>query len=155
MFPTWQDLNNVVQSALISRAKEENPEAVRKFKLNLLKAKFNFEKIGMLVSFVHPEIEDLVCIGFSICNIKKHDIFDKVQTSKLTYTDFPGLSFKIATGRAIRWSQKTSLFQSPETPFVPTSISKEFENFVLRSMRYYKDKRFPVWVNLFLEKRSK
>jgi len=154
MFPTWQDLNNVAQSALNLQAKEGKPEARRSFELNLLKAKFNLEKVGMLVSFIHPENDKLVCVGFSLCNTKKYDKFDKIQIRAFEYRDFPGLSFKIASGRALKWSMFEWLAISPQAPSVPVSITKDFKKFVLRTQKYYKDKQLPKWVTLFLERQS-
>lgn len=85
------------------------------------------EKTGILLCEIMDSNFNKVVLGFSLCNYR--DEFDK------------NMGFNIAKERAYKWQNKNI------PPKIPNSIKKQLLKFIERSKRYYKDKKFPEWVN--------
>jgi len=158
-FMTSQDMNELYQAGLrmgkeIALALEsEGPDYSLEKEFTIFtkirdRLKYRYQKIGIFISFVHPDEKNLIAIGYSLCNTKKMDEFDKIlsrgKDGLLAYRDYPNLGLKIATGRAIRWAVGNERY------VVPVSIHKQFLNFAERSNRYYKEQILPQWVQNFI-----
>jgi hypothetical protein len=124
------------------------------------------EKRGVLFCGIHPNNNDDVVVGFSLCN--KLDEFDVINGERRK-----GFGLRIAKKRALKWSDHTEYFiqtswteeeiedlsisleyiNNPnieEIVEVPPSVAKKLLNFLERCMRYYQDKNFPEWANKFM-----
>lgn len=108
---------------------------------------------GVMVAYV-PVGDDVVRIGFSMCHpLDRWDHIRGVNT--------PGHGKYIASERADKWVGKTDAFvnrkvggRSAVDPemikscvIVPDTMYDSLKTFVGRCKKYYKDKRFPVWVD--------
>lgn len=94
------------------------------------------QRKGYLISFVDPDNPDMICIGFSMCNVKM-DRFDKVNNHRIKdYGKF------LAIERALKYKH----FSNIE---VPQTVYNLMEKFLIRANRYYKDKDFPEWAEDF------
>jgi len=117
---------------------------------------------GVMVAYV-PDGEDIVRIGFSMCH--RFDRWDHIR-GVLN----PGHGKYIATERADKWVGKTEAAMDknmkaaigmlegedpgPEISemvkscvVIPDTMYDSLKIFVGRCKKYYKDKRFPVWVD--------
>jgi hypothetical protein len=132
------------------------------------------EKRGVLFCGIHPDDEDSVIVGFSLCN--RIDTFDVVSGERRK-----GFGLQMARDRALKWSNHTDYFVQvswteneiddtkntlsyllnpnrldEDDPNynelvveVPPSVEKNLRRFIQRCKRYYQDKEFPVWaINL-------
>ena len=146
------ELKNAAEKDLVEAFTTGNE--VEGFKKALDKIKYDVEKIGVMVSFVHPEFEDIVAIGYSLCNKKAQDKFDYQITrlgmnmGPVGYFEAPGFGFHIACGRAEDWGTRRA--KLAKGYHVPASIKAQFIKFILRTKRYYKDKTTPEWIDDFL-----
>ena len=148
------ELNNAAEK-MMTIAFASGEETFEAFNDTLERIKFDRERIGVMVSFVHPDQPDMVAVGYSLCNLKAGDKFDYQIThlglsmGPVGYFEAEGFGFHIACGRAMDWA--TSDIPTTEAnKRVPASIRKQFINFIDRSQRYYKDKYIPAWVTQFL-----
>lgn len=161
--PTWPDINELKiameQSIGIMCESSNEDAAMNLFDEKLEKIRYDVFKIGLMVSFIHPDHPDIIAIGFSLCNLSAYDKFDyiisKVRTleqviaaeGRTLYEEAEGFGKHIAVGRALSWCYTSTKKQYK----VPESIKHQFRNFALRSKRYYKGKRFPTWIEVFLD----
>jgi len=123
------------------------------------------EKRGVLYASIDPINPNAVIVGFSLCN--KLDRFDYIKGNRE-----PGFGMDLAAERAIKWANHTDFFvqnsfnemeiedsfngdieltmkENPDTKRVvevPPSIIGRLEIFIERCKKYYKDKKFPEWV---------
>jgi len=155
-YPTWQDVNElyIAKNQMVERMYAFDGK-MDCFDNALERIKYDVEKIGVMVSFVHPDFSEMVAIGYSLCNRSAKDKFDFQITNlgdwemgPVGYFKTPGFGFHIACGRAVDWG--TRGVKQDKTYPVPSSIRKQFINFILRTRRYYKDKTAPKWIELFL-----
>jgi len=150
--PTWQDVNELKHAAQKDLVEAfESGEEVDAFVKTLEKLRFDRERIGVMVSFVHPEYPRFVAIGYSVCNssIKAGDRFDEIAVERyMFYKKAKGFGLNIAINRAIDWSVPEML---PNKSYqIPSSVKVQFRNFADRSQRYYKDRQLPPWIYLSL-----
>lgn len=89
--------------------------------------KGNHKKIGVLIAY---KKNNKVYIGYSLCNNK--DTWDK---------DF---AKELAIRRAGSWGEK----KLPKSFPVPASIKNDFNDFISRCNKYYKDEPLPKWLDL-------
>ena len=156
MFPNWQDVNELNHAHEKMRTEQfETGDSFDYSQKTMNRIKYHHERVGVMVSFVHPDYPDIMAIGYSLCNSgpKSSDMFDR-QLIQLpfTYADNIGFGKNIALGRALDWSQPGN--PSDKIYTVPHSIRCQFLNFIDRSTRYYKDKKLPEWILPFIEGRS-
>ncbi len=146
LYPTWQDINE------LGHAKEKmiydlysNGDTEDYYKIALDRVKFDIEKIGVMVSFGHPEFPNLMAIAYSLCNtsVDKFD-YQPINVPITGFMEAKGLGLHIALGRATEWVNTSKIIS------VPPSIKPQFIKFIDRSQRYYKDKDVPAWVTRFL-----
>jgi len=154
-FPTWEDVNELKIAAkqMIGIMCESSNEA-KAFELfdgNLKRIKYDIFPIGVMVSFIHPDHPTIMVSGYSLCNLAAGDEFDYLCEDRraFLYKEAKGLGKTIAMDRAIKWVESNSI--KGKEYLVPSSIKKQFKDFVLRSQRYYKDKVLPIWLAKFLE----
>ena len=150
--PTWQDVNELNHAA--AKSEELRLAGVESdiFENYLQKIKYSRERVGVMVSFVHPEYPSLMAIGYSLCNSSRlaGDRFDEIAVERhLVYKKSKGFGLNIAINRAIDWSVP-ELLLSKSYP-VPSSIKKQLKLFTERSQRYYKDRQLPPWIDSFLK----
>jgi len=151
-YPTWQDVNELNNAAekMMTIAFESGEESFGEFNKTLERIKFDRKRIGVMVSYVHPDQPDLIAIGYSLCNLSARDKFDyQLANVPLVYVEAEGFGFHIACGRAESWAV-TDILTAEVNKRVPASIQKQFIDFINRSQRYYKDKYIPAWVTQFL-----
>ena len=156
-FPNWQDVNELKHSHEKMRSEQfETGDSFDYFQKTMDRIKYHHERIGVMVSFVHPDYPDIMAIGYSLCNtgIRSGDRFDQQLISHpFTYIDAIGFGKKIALGRALDWSNPTSFLPGKSYP-VPPSIRVQFLNFIERNIRYYKDKKLPDWIVDYMDQSS-
>lgn len=122
-------------------------------------------KRGVLYCGLHPNDNQSVVVGFSLCN--KLDKFDYIGGERK-----PGFGLNLARIRAEKWSNHINFFvqnswgediiYDTEDPLnfiinpnpseiveIPPSIEDALKVFIDRCRKYYKDKDFPVWVKNF------
>jgi len=146
--PTWQDVNelNLAKEKMLEEIFESG-DGDDYFEKALKKIKHSRERVGVMVSFVHPEYPEIMAIGYSLCNssIIAGDRFDEIAVERhLLYKKSKGFGLNIAINRAIDWSVPELL--PSKSCQVPPSIKVQFRNFADRSKRYYKDRQLPPWV---------
>jgi len=153
--PTWQDINevNIAAKKELEEAFESGNE-IDILEKTLKRIKYKTEKIGVMVSFVNPNNTDFISIGYSLCNLSAEDKFDydavKIDSlDNILYTEVKGLGKQIAFGRAESWKDSHGNCK------IPDSIKHQFLNFILRSKRYYKEKKMPLWVEMFIDGEKK
>ena len=95
------------------------------------------KKVGILVAGIHPDYEKVI-VGFTLCS--NLDKWDWIKTGK-GKEKVHGFGKDVATKRAVKWES----FKGFDNVSVPTSISKEFNMFILRCKAYYKDKKLSNW----------
>lgn len=102
---------------------------------------------GVLLAFVCPADETKVAIGYSVCH--KNDRFDYRRGSHIE-----GLGTFYALHKADKHIETTRFMistspdhrQLPKTVIkIPQTIARDFQNFIYRCSKYYKDKVFPQW----------
>ena len=146
--PTWQDVNELLGAFMKEHCTDPDIRE-KNFNEALERIKFSRKKIGVMVSFVHPDYPDMMAIGFSLCNFSADDKFDyQLMGIPMVYVEAEGFGKHIAFGRAEEWSGPVSVLRKSYS--IPPSIKQQFHDFVLRSQRYYKDKTLPGWVVDFL-----
>lgn len=152
-FPNWQDINELTHSHEKMRGEQfETGDSVDYFQKTMDRIKYHHERIGVMVSFAHPYYPDIMAIGYSLCNtsLRSNDRFDRQLLSPpFTYIDSIGFGKNIALGRALDWSVPNVELKKHCT--VPPSIKVQFLKFIDRSIRYYKDKKLPEWIEAYLK----
>ena len=86
-------------------------------------------KKGVFVSFA---IGDCVAIGYALCS--NYDEWDIVDGKRIK-----GFGLELARQRAVKNFYKENIN-------IPVSIQKDFNKFINRSERYFKEKLIPYWV---------
>jgi hypothetical protein len=110
------------------------------------------KKIAVLFAGVHKDNPDVVGVGFAMCH-SQMDCDGILRSGGLKMKD-PEAGKKIAAGRALKWQKKSGCFSKksfmqtgkPDEVAVPSSIAKDLVQFTERVVRYYKDKKLPMWV---------
>lgn len=92
------------------------------------KSKKDRSKKGIFISFADG---NNVLIGYALCN--KKDRWDYLNGQRIYK-----LGQVIAMERAYKYADKNDIN-------VPISIADEFNDFVIRTKRYFKDKNLPKW----------
>jgi len=152
---TSQDINEIKQSTekmigVMCECGDES-KAFEVINDTLEHIKYSSKKIGVMISFVHPEHPTMMASGWSLCNLSADDKFDCILIDRDNikgiglYEPAEGIGKHIAVGRAIEWAEVDKMYS------IPDSIKQQFKDFVLRSQRYYKDKVLPIWVSNFLD----
>ena len=160
--PSWQDINELTHAHEKMMLEQfETGDPFDYFKKAFDRIRSNHERIGVMVSFVHPEYPDTIAIGYSLCNSNAKDKFDyQLYNYPNTYIKAEGFGKHIAVGRAISWGDPNSRqdksgmttdwsktdIEASKNYLVPPSIKVQFLKFIDRSKRYYKDKNLPEWV---------
>lgn len=88
------------------------------------------EKKGVLFCEVNPDRKS-VSVGFSLCCNK--DRFDHIDGKRQK-----GFGLELAECRAVKWEKRKYVK-------IPDSIYNNFEKFINRCKKYYKNKEFPKW----------
>lgn len=119
----------------------------------------NRHKKGVLYCGIDDNDSNKAIIGFSLCN--KRDKFDHIGRK---YE--PGFGLFLTLNRAQKWATKTDYFIRKDPCIInhlrnfgsinevsksnileiPPSIYENLKKFIRRSKRYFKNKRFPEWV---------
>jgi hypothetical protein len=157
------------QQEVLKKQKPSKEKIGEKFTSSIVqyirKGKKKRRNIGVLFAGVLKKEPENVVVGFSLCKEK----FDKYNMAPLTdkkpqkMIHVPGLGLKMAQANAIRWKEKSFVFTSmspDQPPFhafvkVPKSILDLYKVFVGRVQRYYRDKKFPAWVEAKWEDKIK
>ena len=110
-------------------------------------------KKGVFLAFVDPQVEEKVCIGYSMCHPR--DRFDYQKGHR-----FNGLGLWYAVRKAEKYrdstawriSQTSAEKQLPrEIVKIPHSMLDDFVGFIKRCKLYYKDKELPAWAINFAQ----
>jgi len=98
---------------------------------------------GVFVSFKHDVKSDKFYMGWSLKHkldwaiYNEHGrIIDSIPFNKK-------LAINIAKGRAIKWA----IGCRDDVPEVPIKIVEPFDQFIDRSMRYFKTPEYPEWIH--------
>lgn len=148
--PTWNDVNEL-RGAFMKKHNNDSAEREANFEFAFQRIRDARKRIGVMVSFVHPDYPSIIAIGYSLCNLSAKDRFNHqvINLPPRAYVPAEGFGEHIAFGRAAEWSTP-ELIVNQSYP-VPSSIKSQFRAFILRSHKYYKDKKLPVWAGMFLE----
>ena len=137
----------------------------------------NGKKIGTIVGFTtqdYPELENQVCIGFSLCSLKFDDFNKEIgkniarergikwsnrELYKITgpsskYCDVYSKEKYISTKQYFLTLDKdyaANITDPEKIVFIHQSIFKELKKFIPRCKVYFKDKKLPKWAEAFIK----